>query len=325
MANEPNRYSALIEKIFFDRYSDGDRLLEFERVDIRVCRIGSRYNLAKKFGRCALFISVQDAFAEAILATQPEGMEWLITMAGKGKYRFTLFSLSRVTPNKDLMLIAVPDSTPEIIRSYALDDEQALLAIVRYNRLVDVFLGIATYSLQNHLRTTVSDIGQIEIDELYVGIDKFGCHYVIPVQAKGGKDQISVVQTMQDLAWCEERFPGMRAKALSVQFLGQNKIAFFELAIQDFAMKVAEERHYQLVPHDQIDRLAIRNYRSRVKAPDHTSSFHVRQTASPELQLVSRTRTDRRAMPVKRRPQLRVRFGPFIKRLEKCRVVCETT
>ena len=75
------------------------------------------------------------------------------------------------------------------------------MAIVRYNRLLDIFLGITTYSLQNHLRTTVADIGEIEIDELYVGIDKHGYHYIVPVQAKGGKDQISVVQTMQDLAW----------------------------------------------------------------------------------------------------------------------------
>lgn len=261
MADEPNRYSALIEKIFFDRFADGARQLEFERVDIEFAASDLGIKLPKNLGDVLYSFRFRTPLPSRILATQPEGMEWLITMAGKGRYRFTLFSLSRVTPNKDLMLIAVPDSTPEIIRSYALDDEQALLAIVRYNRLVDVFLGIATYSLQNHLRTTVTDIGQIEIDELYVGIDKFGCHYVIPVQAKGGKDQISVVQTMQDLAWCEERFPGLRAKALSVQFLGQNKIALFELVIQDFALKVAEERHYQLVPGDQIDSKAIRNYR----------------------------------------------------------------
>lgn len=79
--------------------------------------------------------------------------------------------------------IRIPDSTPEIISAYALDDEQALLAKVRYNRLIDIFLGLTTFSLQNHLRTTVKSIGQIEIDELYVGIDKFGCHYVIPVGA----------------------------------------------------------------------------------------------------------------------------------------------
>ena len=111
-------------------------------------------------------------------------------------------------PNEHLALTAIPDATPELIRAYALDDEQALLAIVRYNRMVDTFLGLTTYSLQNHLRTTVKGIGQIEIDELYVGLDKYGCHYVIPVQAKGGKDQIGIVQTTQDIRFVEQKFPG---------------------------------------------------------------------------------------------------------------------
>ena len=70
-----------------------------------------------------------------------------------------------------------------------MSDEQALLAKVRYNRLIDVFLGVAAYSLQNHLRTTVSDVGQLEIDEIYVGVDRQGRQYVMPVQAKGGSDR----------------------------------------------------------------------------------------------------------------------------------------
>ncbi len=32
-----------------------------------------------------------------------------------------------------------------------------------------------------HLRTIVKGVGQIEIDDLYIGLDKYGCHYVIPV------------------------------------------------------------------------------------------------------------------------------------------------
>jgi len=88
---------------------------------------------------------------------------------------------------------------------YALGDEQALLARVRYNRLIDIFLGITCYSLQNHLRTSVPDIGQVETDELYVGIDARGCQYVIPVQAKGGSDTLNIVQIEQDMALCEAR------------------------------------------------------------------------------------------------------------------------
>ena len=46
-------------------------------------------------------------------------------------------------------------------------NEQELLAIVRYNRLIDIFLGITCYSLQNHLQTTITGIGQVETNEIY--------------------------------------------------------------------------------------------------------------------------------------------------------------
>jgi hypothetical protein len=157
--------------------------------------------------------------------------------------------------------VAIPDATPELIRAYALDDEQALLAIVRCNRLIDTFLGLTTYSLQNHLRTTVKSIGQIEIDELYIGLDKHGCHYVIPVQAKGGKDQIGIVQTTQDIRFVEQKFPGMRCRAIAAQFMKDAVVALFELTLQGQEIKVVEERHYQRVPADQIDPAAIRSYR----------------------------------------------------------------
>jgi len=205
------------------------------------------------------------ALSERILATQPNGYEWRIELAGRSRYRFVLGKESRIFPNSALMKIRIPNSTPEIIRQYALDDEQALLAVVRYNRLIDIFLGLTAFSLQSHLRTTVKAIGQLEIDELYVGIDTHGCHYVVPVQAKGGTDKISVVQTTQDLRACADKFPGIMARPVSVQFMGDDAVAMFELVRQDGEVRVAQERHYVLVPHDQLDPAEIRNYRERMK------------------------------------------------------------
>jgi hypothetical protein len=197
---------------------------------------------------------------DSILKTQPEGKEWSIVGVGRAKYEFRLVGLSRIVPRAELVTVGIPDATPEIIRAYALTDEQALLAIVRYNRLLDIFLGLTTYSLQSHLRTTLSNGSQIEIDELYVGLDRHGCHYVIPVQAKGGSDQISVVQTSQDIQWCSERFPGLRCKAISAQFMTEERVAMFELTVAEDEVKVVEERHYKLLPATDLDREAIKNY-----------------------------------------------------------------
>ncbi len=256
-----NRYSALIEKVFFAHWSEGEGEFEFARDEIETFAGELEIALPKNLGDLIYSFRFRVPLPESIIATQPDGLEWIIEGAGKARYRFRLVKITRILPSESLVSIGIPDATPELIRAYALDDEQALLAIVRYNRLIDTFLGLTTYSLQNHLRTTVKGVGQIEIDELYIGLDKYGCHYVIPVQAKGGKDQIGVVQTGQDIAFAAEKFPDMRCRPVAAQFMSEGVIALFELTLDDGQVKVVEERHYRLVPADELDKKAIREYR----------------------------------------------------------------
>jgi len=149
------------------------------------------------------------------------------------------------------------------VAKYALSDEQALLALVRYNHLIDIFLGIACYSLQNHLRTAVAAIGQVETDELYVGLSKKGVHYVIPVQAKAGSDRLCVVQIEQDIAVCREKFPSLICRPVGAQFMSEHVIALFEFEQARDAIAVASERHYRLVPADEISNEDLRLYQTR--------------------------------------------------------------
>lgn len=177
------------------------------------------------------------------------------------KYAFKLVSGNRIIPSQALVEIKIPDATPEIVSSYALSDEQALLAKVRYNRLIDIFLNVCAYSLQNHLRTSVKGIGQVEVDEVYVGLDKQGVQYVIPVQAKGGSDQLSTVQSNQDLACCKEKFPDLPCRPVSAQFIEDNLICLFELTVQNNEIKVFSERHYRLVLGSEISGDDLKEYR----------------------------------------------------------------
>jgi hypothetical protein len=256
-----NRYAALIEKIFLDRYTAGAKHVDFERKDFKQAALDLGIALPDNLGDVIYSMRFRGELPSALLEAQPEGYEWIIELAGRAKYRFRLAKKNRILPNLNLARIRIPDSTPEIIAAYALDDEQALLAKVRYNRLIDIFLGITTYSLQNHLRTSVKGMGQIEIDELYIGLDKFGCHYIIPVQAKGGSDQISIVQTTQDINCCIEKYPGLRCRPISAQFISSDQIALFELTIEDNEIRVIEERHYKLVPAADLDKKEISTYR----------------------------------------------------------------
>lgn len=258
-----NRYLQLVEEIFIGRYKKGQTEVPFEREDLELAAKKLKIKLPKNLGDVIYALRYRIALPAAIVRTQPEGKEWIIEGMGRAKYRFKLAKINRILPNRNLLEIKIPDATPEIISSYSLSDEQALLAKVRYNRLLDIFLGIASYSLQNHLRTSVKELGQVEIDEIYVGVDRHGCQYVIPVQAKGGKDQLSAVQTRQDLRCCAEKFPGLVCRTVSAQFLADNLIAVFELVLDRDQIKIVDEKHYRLVPAAQISGEDLQSYALR--------------------------------------------------------------
>ncbi len=261
---DQSRYKALIEKIFFRRYKKGLTEIGFKRDELSLAAKELGIELPKNLGDIVYSIRYRTAMPDKILATQPDRMEWIIEGTGRANYVFKLVRINRIVPNQELVAIKVPNATPEIITAYALSDEQALLAKIRYNRLLDIFLGIATYSLQNHLRTTVTGIGQIEIDEVYVGIDKFGRQFIIPIQAKGGADQLSVVQAKQDIACCKEKFGNLTCRSISAQFLDNDLIVLFELIPIRDEIKIVEERHYRLVPSDQISAEELRIYSNRM-------------------------------------------------------------
>jgi hypothetical protein len=264
---ELNRYQALIERVFFGEsfaaYAPGKTLLEFEREDLERAAAELSVKLPKNLGDIVYSFRYRNPMPASILATQPAGTEWVVEGSGRSRYRFSLVPINRILPNRDLVTIKIPDSTPEIIGAYALNDEQALLAKVRYNRLIDTFLGITAYSLQNHLRTTVKGVGQIEIDELYVGLDRNGVQYVVPIQAKGGSDQLSVVQAKQDIMCCAEKFPNLVCRSVSAQFMDDELIAIFELTVEEERVRIVEEKHYKLVLADDISREELATYRRR--------------------------------------------------------------
>jgi hypothetical protein len=257
---KPNRYQVIILRLFEDHYTEGTTEFEFTRDEFESIAKILDVKLPKNVGDIIYNFRYRNEFPQAILDTAKEGLEWIIEGTGHSCYRFIQVKLNRIVPRDELLTIKIPDSTPEIITAYALSDEQALLAKVRYNRLIDIFLGITAFSLQNHLRTTVKSIGQIEIDEIYVGIDRFGRQFIVPVQAKGGNDRHGVVQTQQDITYCAEEFPNLICRAVSAQFMSAGRIAMFELVLQDNEIRIAEEKHYQLVPSADISAEDLSNY-----------------------------------------------------------------
>ena len=106
-------------------------------------------------------------------------------------------------------------------------------------------------------------MGQVETDEIYVGVDKKGIHYVFPIQAKGGTDKLSIVQIEQDLAVCANKFPSLICRPVATQFMEDSVIAMFEFEEGDSGVGIATEKHYKLVPPEKVTEADLIAYRNR--------------------------------------------------------------
>jgi len=258
-----NRYQQIMERIFFWHYKEGDQEVAFKREDMERAARELGIKLPKNLGDITYTFRYRGMLPESIRAKAPEGRDWIIRSSGRAQYRFVATSIVNIIPNAMMAETKVPDSTPGIITMYALGDEQALLAKLRYNRLIDIFTGITCYSLQSHLRTTVPNIGQVETDEIYIGIDRRGVHYVFPVQAKGKKDRLGIVQIEQDLALCAAKFPSLICRSIGAQFIEDDLIALFEFEETEKGIVISLEKHYRLVPPKEITPNDLDIYQSR--------------------------------------------------------------
>lgn len=262
MSNQ-NRYSQIIERIFFDHYQEGAREVQFARSEIERVAAQLGIELPKNLGDIVYSFRYRTILPESVRTKAPKGEIWIIRPAGRALYKFVAILDRPLVPQPMLAQTKVPDSTPGIVAKYSLNDEQALLAKVRYNRLIDIFTGITCYSLQNHLRTTVAELGQVETDEIYIGVDRRGAQYVFPVQAKGGTDKLNIVQIEQDFAVCTQKFPDLICRAIAAQFMANDVIALFGFEISDEGVALTDEKHYKLVPPDEVTPEDLRAYQQR--------------------------------------------------------------
>lgn len=261
-------YKRIILEVFQRHFSPGTRRFSFTRAELvaAAARLGLRLEenedpegITSNIGDVVYTYRFRREFPREILATAPAGRMWIITGRGDGAYEFRLISTPSLNADPSLFITKVHDATPEIVRRFALNDEQAILARIRYNRLVDLFCKCVAYSLQNHLRTKVEGVGQIEIDELYVGSNRQGEHFIIPVQVKRLRDKLGVSQLLQDLEYCRLNHPALTPRALAAQQFDPGNpdlLALIEFECQDtnedVIIRKRAERHFLLQPFSKI-------------------------------------------------------------------------
>lgn len=133
-------YLRIIEHVFSERYRPGDVEVDFLRQDLVDAAVALGLPVPKNLGDVLYTFRSRRAFPKSVAETAPADKQWSIRGAGQGAYKFRLVTVSRIVPNPALMTIKIPDATPQIVSAHAMSDEQALLAKIRYNRLLDIFL-----------------------------------------------------------------------------------------------------------------------------------------------------------------------------------------
>jgi hypothetical protein len=110
-------------------------------------------------------------------------------------------------------------------------DEQGLLTMVGYSKLLDHFTGLTVYRLRSHIRRSVPRIGQAELDEIDVGValrdDEIPV--VFPIEAKAADEVINRVQVARAVAYCKTYLPGHQIRPLVVKLTTDGVIHFLEL------------------------------------------------------------------------------------------------
>lgn len=156
---------------------------------------------------------------------------WILVPKGKGRFSFHRTERSSfIEIQQGLARIEILNAVPEIVEKYTANDEQGLLSLMRYNRLVDIFANITCFHLQSHIRTTIADEGQIEIDDLYVGVADDGNEYILPVEAKSPdeRDKLGWFQVANLVRYAKQNFPKLKCRPIAAKPFDHNLVCLME-------------------------------------------------------------------------------------------------
>jgi hypothetical protein len=88
----------------------------------------------------------------------------------------------------------------------------------------------------------------------------------LPVEAKGAREHLSVVQIEDAIALCAEKFPALVCRPIAAQFMRDNVIALFEFETIDGQVTIRDQRHYRLVAPDQLTPEELAQYKREAVA-----------------------------------------------------------
>ena len=250
-------YVPVILKLFRDRWRPGASTVVFTLDDVRTAveavraesdnpdRISSR-NPADLVYRMRSRTKLPEEILE-------KGFH-VLRAIGRGRYQFEKASSGIIeVPVKEP--VPAIDQTPMPVRrllpeTMAEMDEQALLSIVGYCSLLDHFTGMKIYRLRSHVRKSVPNIGQAELDAIDVGIaaGEDDMPVIFPIEAKAVSDELNRVQIFNMIQYAAHYYPGLKVRPLALKVDYQSVVHFmeFNLAARPGELRIIRSESYTI-------------------------------------------------------------------------------
>lgn len=184
---------------------------------------------------------------------------YILRATGRGQYQFEKGSSTLFQPLDNVPTEAL-DITPLPVRrllpeKLAEMDEQAILTLASYCRLLDHFSGLTIYRLRNHVRKSVPGVGQAELDAIDVGValrdDEMPV--VFPIEAKAAPDALNRVQIHNMIRFAAHYFPGheIRPLAIKADYDSVLHLMEFNTSIKAADLKITRSASYVLSLSEQ--------------------------------------------------------------------------
>ncbi len=104
------------------------------------------------------------------------------------------------------------------------------------------------------MRNSITNRGKIEIDDLYIGVDRNGTKYIIPLAAKSAseRDKLGWVQVSNLVRFARQFFPKLICKPVAAKPIDRDRI---------YLIKFTDEINYEeiTIPEIKLYKLIRKN------------------------------------------------------------------
>jgi hypothetical protein len=242
-------YVPILREIVRRNYSEGTQRIEFTKQDIETVadelgiKVGNAADLVYRMrARTRLPDDILD-LGFTVLRGVGRG-RYVLEVGGEAVVRVPEHE---VLDHNDQTPLPVRRLLPEDLVDL---DEQGLLTMVGYSKLLDHFTGLTVYRLRSHVRKSVPNVGQAELDEIDVGVAlrDDDIPVVFPLEAKAADEVINRVQVATAVAYCQTYFPGHEIRPIVIKLTYDGVLHFLEFRATTAlaGLRVVHSRGYRL-------------------------------------------------------------------------------